>query len=421
MHPESNASMPRLVIVDPAHTCSVGHHGEVNRSLQMGLAQAGWQAELWADVALEASSGNPQQWRGVFSGCGYEDPRLWGDLAGMVQLARRLEQQLQRASGGGEAVKAWLAHSLLPFQLLGLARHLQHAPPALVLVSLMFAPGETLHGQANEARARANCRVALAALARSAQQGGHRIQLAIPSQQQEALYAPLLQGLSLPSAGVHPAVVGAGQAAAKAPSGKPPLVLLHWGDLRPSKGRKEAMAVLAALLQEGVPTALQGWGWLVHHHSQAPLPPGERQLLEQARDAGIGLEWLEGEIASETMQAWLGRCPVALLAHHPSVYGQRSSGLLWQWAASRLLNAETAVAVGADTGWLAQEARQLGLPWHPPQGSGGAAWLAALATASVTSAEKGVMGGYARLVLGNAFAGWCAQMLTAMDAELVAV
>jgi hypothetical protein len=39
---------------------------------------------------------------------------------------------------------AWLGHSLLPFQLLGLARHLNQAPAAAVLLSLMFAPGCTL-------------------------------------------------------------------------------------------------------------------------------------------------------------------------------------------------------------------------------------------------------------------------------------
>lgn len=54
---------------------------------------------------------------GVFSGCGYVDPRLWLEPGGALQLARRLEQQLALASAASAApVSAWLAHSLLPFQ-----------------------------------------------------------------------------------------------------------------------------------------------------------------------------------------------------------------------------------------------------------------------------------------------------------------
>ena len=88
----------RLVIVDPAHASSVGHHDEVNRPLLAELNRGGWQAELWSDVALEAEAKAPQPFQGMFSGCGYEDPRLWRELGGMVQLGRRMEQQLQLLS-----------------------------------------------------------------------------------------------------------------------------------------------------------------------------------------------------------------------------------------------------------------------------------------------------------------------------------
>ena len=165
----------RLVIVDPAHASSVGHHDEVNRPLLAKLNRGGWQAELWSDVRLEGDSEAPRPLQGVFSGCGYEDPRLWSELGGMVQLGRRMEQQLQQASASGEPVGAWLGHSLLPFQLLGLARHLATAPPAQVLLSLMFAPGETLAAPVADGEATANCRVALAALARASAQQGHQL------------------------------------------------------------------------------------------------------------------------------------------------------------------------------------------------------------------------------------------------------
>ena len=144
----------RLVIVDPAHASSVGHHDEVNRPLLEALIKAGWQAELWADVALEAESHAPQPLLGAFSGCGYEDPRHWSELGGMVNLGRRLERQLQQASGAEQPVAVWLGHSLLPFQLLGLARHLATAPAARVLLSLMFAPQESFSYASKEVRPR---------------------------------------------------------------------------------------------------------------------------------------------------------------------------------------------------------------------------------------------------------------------------
>lgn len=103
------------------------------------------------------------------------------------------------------------------------------------------------------------------------------------------------------------------------PAAAPPLVLLHWGDLKAGKGRAEALAVLESLVGQGVPPALAGWGLLFHRHSQVGL---ELQLLQRAEAAGIGLVRLEGEIESGKMQHWLARCPVALLAYDPRRYGQ---------------------------------------------------------------------------------------------------
>lgn len=400
--------MARLVIVDPAYASTVGHHGEVNRPLLAALRQGGWQAELWADVALEAEATAPQPLRGVFSGCGYVDPRLWLELGGALQLARRLEQQLALAAAAPAApVSAWLAHSLLPFQLLGLARYLAGAPAARVLVSLMFAPGERLDGAAGDAQATACCRVALAALARAAAQQGHQLTLALPSRQQQGLYAPLLAATGLSDGGVHPAVVGAGCTPQPLPAAAPPLVLLHWGDLKAGKGRAEALAVLERLVEQGVPPALAGWGWLFHRHSHTGLEPQERQLLQRAEAAGIGLVVLEGEIESGAMQHWLARCPVALLAYDPRRYGQRSSGMVWQWAASRAALGLPAAAAGYGEGWLATEAVELGVGWQRPDGDDGAAWLAALAAAAEVLPAAAPHGA----ALHGSFGAWCVQRL----------
>jgi hypothetical protein len=409
--------MPRLVIVEPAYASTVGHHGEVNRPLLAALSQGGWQAELWTDLALEAEAGRPSQARGVFSGCGYGDPSQWRELGGALQLARRLEQQLALAAQGNgpagrEPVAAWLGHSLLPFQLLGLARHLNHAEPAAVLLSLMFAPGETLaagDGRPGDPQAIATARVALAALAKACQQGGHRVSLGFPSAQQEALYAPLLAATGLVSAGVHPAVVGAGCRPEPAPAGAAPLVLLHWGDQKAGKGRQEALAVLRALLEGPKPEPLQGWGWLFHLHSAEALEPGERRLLERAAAADLGLVWLEGEVESAAMGQWLARCPLALLAYDPQRYAERSSGMLWQWAASRAALGLPAAGVGHGSGWLAAEAAALGLAWHSPTEPNG--WLAELAAAAALPAAS-TLTAYGEQVLGMSFGAWGASRLT---------
>jgi len=406
--------MPRLVIVDPAYASTVGHHGEVNRPLLEALAEAGWDCELWADVTLEGEATAPGPLRGVFSGCGYGDPRQWRELGGALVLARRLEQQLALAAAGGELVTAWLAHSLLPFQLLGLARQLSQAPAAAVLLSLMFAPGETLEGPAGDAQATATARVALAALARACAQQGHRLTLAFPSRQQEALYAPLLAATGLDSAGVHPAVVGAGATPEPPAADTPPLVLLHWGDQKAGKGRPEAQAVLQALLEGARPEALKGWGWLFHQHSASAMPDGERTLLQQAEDAHLGLVLLEGEIASAAMGTWLARCPLALLAYDPERYQQRSSGMLWQWAAGRAALGLPAAGVGYGEGWLAEEAKALGLRWHRPEGG---QWLAAIAAAAAALPASNTLSPYGHRVLGESFVSWCRRNLESQTAR----
>lgn len=396
--------MGRLVVVDPSYGSTVGHHGEVNRPLLAMLKQGGWNVELWADVALEAEAGAPEALRGVFSGCGYVDPSHWRDLMGMVQLGRRVEQQMaEAAQGEGEPVAGWLAHSLLPFQLLGLARHLAGTPSARVLISVMFAPGETLAASADDGPATAICRVALAALASSASQQGHRLTLAFSSRQQEALYAPLLAATGLEGAGLHPPVVGAGCQPASPPEGSPPLVLLHWGDLKPGKGREVSLEVLEAVLERGVPEALRGWGWLFHVHCRSPLPPSDVDVLTRAEDAGLGLEWLQGEVESAVMHSWLARCPLALLAYDPVLYGQRSSGLLWQWTASRAALGLGMAAVGHGHGWLAAEAMELGVSWFVPAEASGLGWLEALQEVRQIGLEVCPAGSLSE----QNFASWC--------------
>ena len=127
----------------------------------------GGHPSVWAVGSLGAEPREPQPPLGAFSGCDYGDPQHWQSLEGNLRLARRLESQLEEASAHGPTVQAWLGHSLLPFQLLGLARHLTQAAPAQVLLSQMFAPGATLSSGGNRQQANVNCRIARAAPARA--------------------------------------------------------------------------------------------------------------------------------------------------------------------------------------------------------------------------------------------------------------
>lgn len=388
----------RAVIVDPAGGGDVGHHVEVNRSLCQALEVAGWQVEVWDNSVLE--------------GCGYLDPCHWADLGGTLHLARRCEEQLELAVGsegeGAMPVAAWMVHTALPFQLLGLARLLRRQPAAAVLVSLMFPPGETLEGATADPEAESHARLALAALVEAARQRGHRLEIWCPSRQTLELYEPLLRAAGLEAAGLHRAVVGAGVPVPADRVDPGPGVLLHWGDLKPGKGRAEALEVVQQLLEgRSPPATLRGARWLFQVHSKDPLPDVERQLLERAARELPGFNWIDGRVETREMQRLLAGCTRALLAYDPHSYGQRSSGLLWCYGAARLAIGAEAVVVGYGGGWLAREAAELGIGWRAASGD----WLAALGR----SEPRGVFTDQGQEVLGGAFAQQMAERLRALS------
>jgi hypothetical protein len=334
-----------------------------------------------------------------------------------------MEQQLLEALEG-KPVAAWVMHTALPFQLLGLARALRRCPAAAVVVSLMFAPGETLEGEADDGAAAGACQVALSALARAVEQGGHRLRLLLPSLQSQEIHAPLLAAAGLGDADLHPAVVGAGVPIAagerEPPSGSArPRILLHWGDLKPGKGRREALAVVRQLVDGGpLPPPLREAEWLFQVHSQEPLPAAERALLDQARERIAGFQWLNGRVEAGRMQALLAGCDAALLAYDPELYRQRSSGLLWSYGAARWSSGQPAAVVGRAGGWLEREARDLGLGWR--SGRDGR-WLEDLAAALEESRAGGAdaaehVTAYGQRMLGEGFADHVARRLQELQA-----
>jgi hypothetical protein len=408
----------RAVIVDPGYISGVGHHADVNARLLQALERQGWQAECWGDQVLTARG-----CRGVFSGCGYEDPRHWADLGGTVHLARRLEGQLlgalkEEEAAGRPSVGSWMVHTSLPFQLLGLARALRQCPAAVVVVSLMFAPGETLDGPGGEAEATSNCRVALGALARAVQAAGHQLRVLLPSQQSLELYGPLLDAAGVPCSGLHPAVVGAGLPALDplpaglAATGHRPRILLHWGDLKPGKGRQAALEVTEALVHgKPLPASLQDAEWLFHLHSRERVPEAERALLERAGERVRGFLWLNERLEAERMQALLGSCDGALLAYDPVLYRHRSSGLLWCYGAARLLKGRPAAVAGRSGSWLEREAQDLGLSWRS---SVDGQWLETLARVLEQGPGRASWTTYGERMLAEDFADHVARMLQAL-------
>ena len=373
----ADKSNPRLVIVDPSWSGSVGHHYDVNLQLQRVLNGAGWQVEAWADRAT-AELALP--WiRPLLHDCGYLDPRHWSDSGGSLHLARRLADQLAMApSPADQPVAAWVMHTGLPYHLMGLARLLNQQPAAQILISLMFAPGETLEGETADAVATSNSRQALAAIAEVCRRQGHQVWLGLPSRQQQQLWAPLIKAANLPVGELHAAVVGAGGEAVQPPQG-PPKLLLHWGDRKQAKGWLHSLTAVEQLLERGVPAQLRGHGWLFHVHCYGPLSESELHLLERAERQIPGFQLLREAVPHEEMLRLLAGCDAALLAYCPRAYAERSSGIFWTYASARQAVGLSAAVVGFAGGWLEKESRALGLAWRSAENSSSVSWPELLA------------------------------------------
>lgn len=405
----------RLVVLDPAWGGSVGHHHDLNLQLQLELSRAQWQVEVWAD---QAAAELALPWlRPHLHGCGYLDPRHWCDAAGSMHLARRLAEQLELCIGQPmQPVAAWLMHTALPFQLLGLARMLYKQPAAKVLISLMFAPGETLGLAAvGDDAAIANSRQALAALAEACRSQGHQLWIGLPSRQQLELWAPLINAAGLPAAELHPAVVGAGGAPVPSPKGAPKL-LLHWGDRKQAKGWHHSLVAVDQLLDQGVPNELRGHGWLFHVNCHEPLPASERQLLERAERQLIGFQLLREAVPHKQMLMRLAGCSVALLPYCPEAYSERSSGMLWSYASARRAVGLPGAVGGIAGGWLEREAKELGLIWLSAEDSKNNNWPELL-TRVLNQSSQGLQSPpgknreYTDLILGGSFGEYISQVL----------
>jgi hypothetical protein len=415
----------RLVVVDPGFAAPVGHHVDVNTSLAGWLSNQGWAVEIWADAAAsvwpELASSLPGL-RPQLREAGYIDPRHWSDLAGTLHQAGLLHTQLEQCvSLDAHPVQAWLAHSLVPFQLIALARLLQRQPPASVLISLMFAPSEVFGGQvgldlqALRHSAEDGAAMALSALALACRRSNHRLQLACGSQQLQQRYAPLCQAAGLAPPLLHPALCGLATDELPPSVQGAPLVLLHWGERKPDKGRELGLEVLEHLLSGApLPAGLGGVRWCFHASSREPAPDAERELLRRAGSLE-GVEVLEGQQPRNAMLDRLAGSAVVLLPYDPVAYAERSSGVLWLYGAARHRIQQPSRVVGYGGGWLGREVPDLGLHWQELSPQGGAqAVLSALARALEASAPNPQLTPYGREVLGGMpFSQWACTQLQA--------
>ncbi len=417
----------RLVLLDPGLASAVGHHSDVNTCLLPALRRRGWQVELWADAQAAqdpALAAQLPELRPLLHNGGYIDPRHWCDLPGTLHQAALLRPQLEAAAGVDPTpVAAWVAHSLVPFQLIALAQLLQRQPPAQVVISLMFAPGEVFAGQpeldlqAQRQAAELNARSALAALALAASRGGHQLLLCAGSQQLIARYTPLCAAAALPPPQLHPSVVGSDDlitgtwgADGAAAAGAVEQVLLHWGERKPDKGRELALAVLEQLLcGAALPESLRQARWCFHAASRQPPPSAETELLMRACQHPR-IRVLEGPLPRSAMLQELGHSSVVLLPYCPLAYAERSSGVLWLYGAARRARRLPARVVGYGGGWLAAEVPALGLHWQPltPTADPAAA-LAGLGQALQAPTGPALEAPYGQQVLGQHWGNWLAD------------
>jgi len=416
----AQSSPRRLVLLDPGLNSSVGHHADLNGLITPALIDAGWSAEIWADVAAADNPRLAEQLPGlrpVLHDAGYIDPRHWCDLNGSLHQAGLLRPQLTKAAEG-PMVKAWLAHSLLPFQLIALAQLLQHQRPATVLISLMFAPGEVFGGQSGFAMidqrqaAELSTSTAIAALARAAKKAGHDLILAAASQALIDRYAPLCAAAGIPVPCLHPSPLVGTELLSTAASYEPPQLLLHWGERKPDKGREVALSILEELLQyPPLPEKLRGMKWCFHASSRESADPAEHELLQRASYCPH-IRILEGSTSREQMLQELARSSAALLAYSPLAYAERSSGVFWMYAAVRLACGQAAPIVIPRGGWLWHEAEKFGLPCTElPQNATGAEALQRLAEVAQLAPNAATLTDYGQKILGQPWDQWLVNQL----------
>jgi len=413
----------RLVLLDPGFQRLEGHHADVNRQLQAAAEAKNCNLEIWGDQALAVMLPD-SDFKGVLRpqlrNGGYIDPRHWSDLPGCMHQAGLLRPQMQQLATGAP-ITGWMAHSLLPFQMLALAQLLQHHPPAMVVICLMFAPGEVFQGQpefdlhSQRATASEASEVALTALGLACQRQGHSLLLAAGSQQLIDSYTPLCVAAGLAAPELHPSVVGLPAPAMRQTSGLASAqVLLHWGERKPDKGRDLALLLLNELISRqpnNWPEPWQTIQWAFHAAGIDGCEEQEKAILGQARLCK-SCTVMEGVQERSVMEQVLADTELLLLPYDPEAYAWRSSGVLWLYGSCRHHCNQPARVMGFPGGWIATEAQAMGMAFIPlPQPLAPGAVLQAL-VAGLGSPGPLEVSSYGHRVLAESFPHWLMGQFT---------
>jgi hypothetical protein len=349
-------------VLDPSYAYPSGHHQDLNQSLIKVFSERSIRTFIWCDKKISDNN----EANGIFEDVGYFAEPEWWTLPVTIQLAHKIKEQLLRADGLSEKKpKTWLGHSLLPFQILGLAFYLSEQPKSNIHISLMFSPGETFDQlEANNHR-RAECTASYTwlELSRICKRNKHQLHIGSASSQTTKQYKYILEKAKTRQPELQPAFCGSGwKMREEKATNAYTHIMLHWGDLKPDKGVQEALFMIRSLLDGWRP--IHPCRFLFQSFSHRELENQDRRLLVQAKEElGELLVWIEDYQTNEDMMDQLSQCDVALLAYDSITYANRSSGILWCYAAARFAIGKPATAIGYGDNWLAAEARELGMEW----------------------------------------------------------
>ena len=360
--PKQSLETECIHVLDPSYAYSSGHHQDLNQSLIKAFSQRSIRTFIWCDKKI---SDNDEA-NGIFEDVGYLAEPEWWTLPVTIQLAHKIKDQLLKTDSLSEKkARTWLGHSLLPFQILGLAFYLSKQPESDIYISLMFSPSETF-GQleANNHR-RAECTAAYAWLemSRICKRNQHQLHIGSAASQTTKQYNYILEKAKTKPPELQPAFCGSGwKRKEKKATNECTHIMLHWGDLKPDKGFQEALFIIRSLLGGWRP--IHPCHFLFQSFSHRELEDQDRRLLEQAQEElSELLVWIEDYQTNDDMMNQLSQCDVALLAYDSITYANRSSGILWCYAAARFAIGKPATAIGYGDNWLATEARDFGMEW----------------------------------------------------------
>lgn len=348
-------------IFDPSYAYTSGHHKNLNNSIVNSFAKKSTKTIIWCGCKIPDSP----EIKTIFQDVGYFADRKWWTMPVSIRLANKIKNQMLGSELSEKKTRTWLAHSLLPFQLLGFALFLKTQPKSNIFISIMFDPSEILERlpESEQKRAQSISAYAWLELSRVCKRKNHNLRLGSASLHTTQRHHNILNQAHLPLPQLHPAFCGAGwQEPTVEASANCCNVLLHWGDLKSDKGLQESLFVIKSLVD--------GWRprvpchFLFHSYSHREFEEKDKRILEHAQQKlGDLFTWIDKYQSEKQMMTLLSKCEIALLAYNQVAYAHRTSGILWCYTAARFSINQSATAIGYGNNWLQSETKAFGMCW----------------------------------------------------------